>query len=199
MNQAAITTSTTSTTTTSVTANPSTATCSFEKDIDYFGNDLFAYPVYLTSSDLCCLTCQTNSNCQIWTYIPASSACWLKRQVGSLRVSSPGSNDLHHTFIFLRGKNVISNINFNIWKEILVWNKRRELLQLHLLLVRLLQQSVPLAWSKPTLIILATIWWALEIWHQRVIAVIIVVVQLDAPDGHILFRIVTVSWRRRCL
>jgi hypothetical protein len=65
--------------------------CTFEQDVDYFGNDVNSTPVYLTSSDLCCLTCQTNPNCQIWTYVTATSACWLKRQVGSLRVVSIGS------------------------------------------------------------------------------------------------------------
>ena len=93
MKQASQTVSpTAATVTATATASSSIGTCSFEQDIDYIGNDLTTYPVYLTSSDLCCLTCQTNSNCQIWTYIPATSACWLKRQVGSFRVTSVGRN-----------------------------------------------------------------------------------------------------------
>ena len=71
--------------------NVSGQTCSFEQDIDYFGNDLSSTPVYVTSSDLCCLTCQSNPNCQIWTYVTSTTACWLKKQVGSIRVVSPGS------------------------------------------------------------------------------------------------------------
>ena len=27
-----------------------------------------------------------------WTYVTSTTACWLKRQIGSLRVSSPGRN-----------------------------------------------------------------------------------------------------------
>ena len=66
-------------------------TCPFEQDIDYFGNDLSSVPTYVTSSDLCCFTCQSQPNCQIWTYVTATTACWLKSQVGSVRVVSVGS------------------------------------------------------------------------------------------------------------
>ncbi len=68
MKQASQTVSpTAATVTATATASSSIGTCSFEQDIDYIGN-------------------------QIWTYIPATSACWLKRQVGSYRVTSVGRN-----------------------------------------------------------------------------------------------------------
>jgi hypothetical protein len=45
-------------------------TCDFEKDVDYFGNDLSPDRfLYYPSQDLCCAACQSNSSCQAWTYV----------------------------------------------------------------------------------------------------------------------------------
>ena len=66
-------------------------TCAFEQDIDYFGNDVSSTPTYVASQDACCALCSSNAECQIWTYVPATTACWLKRSVGSYRVTAPGS------------------------------------------------------------------------------------------------------------
>ena len=81
--------------------------CQFEQDMDYFGNDLSTNFVYYATQDLCCAACQANPLCQAWTYLPSTTACWLKRQIGSLRVSSPGSR---HYFFFI---NITQNTEFN--------------------------------------------------------------------------------------
>ena len=66
-------------------------TCVFEQYIDYFGNDLSSTPTYVASQDACCALCSSNTDCQIWTFVPATTACWLKRSVGSYRVTASGS------------------------------------------------------------------------------------------------------------
>lgn len=76
--------------------------CPYEQDVDYFGNDLYPNQfIYYSTQDLCCAACQTNANCQAWTYLPSTQACWLKRQIGSLRVSSPGSKKIYSIYILL--------------------------------------------------------------------------------------------------
>jgi hypothetical protein len=67
--------------------------CFAEIDIDYNGNDLSTQPLYVNSLDLCCAACAQNVNCQAWTYLPLTRACWLKRQIGALRLNSPGSKN----------------------------------------------------------------------------------------------------------
>ena len=66
-------------------------TCSYENDIDYLGQDLTLLPNYLDNPGLCCKSCIFNENCQIWTYVPRTGACWLKSSSGSLRITSYGS------------------------------------------------------------------------------------------------------------
>ena len=68
--------------------------CSYESDVDYLGQDLNALPEYLDSADLCCKACMFNENCQIWTYIPNTKACWLKSPSGSIRITSFGSRQI---------------------------------------------------------------------------------------------------------
>ena len=66
--------------------------CNFETNIDYFGNDINpTAPVYLSTQDLCCQLCQHTAECQAWTYLPSTQACWLKRNIGNLRIISAGS------------------------------------------------------------------------------------------------------------
>ena len=91
-----------------------TQTCSFEQDIDYFGNDISSTPIYLTSSDLCCLSCQADTNCQIWTYVSATTACWLKKSVGSVRVVSVGSTLSLNEISYLNIKFVSKNLR-SLW------------------------------------------------------------------------------------
>jgi hypothetical protein len=38
--------------------------CSYEADIDYFGNDLNTNFIYFPTQDLCCAACAYNSSCQ---------------------------------------------------------------------------------------------------------------------------------------
>lgn len=64
--------------------------CSYDTNIDYFGNDLIAEPVFTNSSDGCCVYCAQNSKCQVWTWVPATKACWIKTNVGSKRFKSFG-------------------------------------------------------------------------------------------------------------
>ena len=65
--------------------------CIFEKDIDYIGQDLTALPVFVDSSDDCCSSCSSNENCQAWTFIEDSQACYLKTSIGAIRIESKGS------------------------------------------------------------------------------------------------------------
>jgi hypothetical protein len=39
-------------------------TCSYEADIDYFGNDLNTNFIYFPTQDLCCAACAANASCQ---------------------------------------------------------------------------------------------------------------------------------------
>ena len=73
--------------------------CSYDTNIDYFGNDLIAEPVFTNSSDGCCVYCAQNSKCQVWTWVPATKACWIKTNVGSKRFKSFGSNISIKTFL----------------------------------------------------------------------------------------------------
>lgn len=73
--------------------------CSYDTNIDYFGNDLIAEPVFTNSSDGCCMFCAQNSQCQVWTWVPATRACWIKTNVGSKRFKSFGSK-LHSKWSF---------------------------------------------------------------------------------------------------
>ena len=66
--------------------------CSYEANIDYFGNDLFTNFIYYATQDLCCAACAANPDCQAWTFVTPTNACWLKRQIGNLRIASPGRN-----------------------------------------------------------------------------------------------------------
>lgn len=68
--------------------------CFAEVDVDYYGNDLSTQPIYVNSLDLCCASCAQNVNCQAWTYLPSTRACWLKRQIGGTRLNSPGSKHI---------------------------------------------------------------------------------------------------------
>ena len=80
--------------------------CSYEVDVDYFGNDLSTNFIYYPTQDLCCAACTANSQCQAWTYVPSTTACWLKRQIGGQRFASPGSTIFLNTFpFFLNQKN----------------------------------------------------------------------------------------------
>lgn len=72
--------SSTASSSTASTTTVSYPTCSFEQDIDYFGNDLSSNPTYAASKDACCAQCQANADCQIWVYVTSTTACWLKRQ-----------------------------------------------------------------------------------------------------------------------
>lgn len=68
--------------------------CIFEKDIDYIGQDLTALPTFLDSSDDCCSSCSSNENCQAWTFIEESQACYLKTSIGAIRIESKGSRSI---------------------------------------------------------------------------------------------------------
>lgn len=65
--------------------------CSYDTNVDYFGNDLIPAPAFFNNSDGCCLYCSQNSQCQVWTWVPATRACWIKTSVGARRFSSVGS------------------------------------------------------------------------------------------------------------
>ncbi|CAF0832535.1 unnamed protein product [Brachionus calyciflorus] len=64
--------------------------CSYEANIDYFGNDLSNYPTFTTSIDACCALCSSTSGCAAWTFLPSTGACWVKYAVGSRRYMSDG-------------------------------------------------------------------------------------------------------------
>ncbi|RNA31728.1 cellulose binding elicitor [Brachionus plicatilis] len=64
--------------------------CTYETNIDYFGNDLSTYPVFKKSIDECCAACGTTAACNAWTFLPVTGACWLKYSVGSRRFVSDG-------------------------------------------------------------------------------------------------------------
>ncbi len=77
--------------------------CAFERDIDYLNVELNpGNPIFVASSDLCCYACLINPNCQLWTYVPVTRACILKRSIGSQRVSSPGSKNFFFLNYFYR-------------------------------------------------------------------------------------------------
>lgn len=64
--------------------------CTYETNIDYFGNDLNTYPVFKTSINECCIACGSTPSCAAWTFLPVTGACWLKYAVGSRRFVSDG-------------------------------------------------------------------------------------------------------------
>lgn len=68
--------------------------CPIEIDIDYFGNDLAVSPQNVTSTDQCCLLCNQIPECQVWTFVTQTGACWLKSNVGSRRIASSGSKNI---------------------------------------------------------------------------------------------------------
>jgi hypothetical protein len=73
--------------------------CSFESNMDYFGSDLSAYPIFTATSDLCCSACNVHPVCQAWTYVPNSQACWLKYAIGVRRFNSDGSKRTENPFL----------------------------------------------------------------------------------------------------
>ena len=73
--------------------------CTYEKDVDYLFTEINAQPLFVASTDLCCYACLINAQCQVWTYIPTTRACILKKSIGSNRVASPGSKNFGLIFI----------------------------------------------------------------------------------------------------
>ena len=57
--------------------------CSVEYNIDYQGVNNPTNPTTFTSTpDLCCYSCYMNSTCQVWSYVAATKACYLKSSIG---------------------------------------------------------------------------------------------------------------------
>jgi hypothetical protein len=63
---------------------------SYELNVDYKGDDLFAQPFFLSSVDSCCVLCYNYTNCRAWTFVPDVQACWLKSSTILLRLLSNG-------------------------------------------------------------------------------------------------------------
>lgn len=59
--------------------------CSYQQGIDLFGNDL--YLTYTKNIDQCCSACSADINCNAWTYVPETQACWVKSSMGSVRLA----------------------------------------------------------------------------------------------------------------
>lgn len=57
--------------------------CTYSQGIDLFGNDL--YLTYSNTIAQCCTACTNDANCQAWTYVPDTQACWIKSGMGSVR------------------------------------------------------------------------------------------------------------------
>ncbi|CAF0832592.1 unnamed protein product [Brachionus calyciflorus] len=64
--------------------------CSFESNVDYFGNDLSTVPCPVKSLEECCNLCSKVKECAAWTYIPTTGYCWLKHSVTERRVMVDG-------------------------------------------------------------------------------------------------------------
>jgi len=64
--------------------------CSYLQGIDIFGNDLLLQ--FANTIDQCCNACLNNVNCQAWTYVPDTQACWIKSAIGSVRQAVSQSN-----------------------------------------------------------------------------------------------------------
>ncbi|CAF0829198.1 unnamed protein product [Brachionus calyciflorus] len=64
--------------------------CTFEANVDYFGNDLSASPCFVKSLDECCALCSKVPQCAAWTYQPSICACWIKYSVTERRTMSDG-------------------------------------------------------------------------------------------------------------
>lgn len=65
-------------------------TCSFESNVDYFGNDLGTQPCYVKTLDECCALCNQVTQCAAWTFLPSTGACWLKYTITERRICSDG-------------------------------------------------------------------------------------------------------------
>jgi hypothetical protein len=73
--------------------------CSVEQNVDFYGYDLYFNPTYTSSQDYCCQLCQSDANCNAWTYILDSKACWLKKAIGIRRASYDRSIKYNFNFI----------------------------------------------------------------------------------------------------
>lgn len=63
--------------------------CNFEKDVDFFGKDL--YFSYSLNVGECCNRCNQESDCKAWTFVSQSLVCWIKSDVGQRRLNSTSS------------------------------------------------------------------------------------------------------------
>lgn len=63
---------------------------SYELNVDFKGNDLFPYPIFVPTVDLCCNGCSNYPTCMAWTYVPGNQACWLKNSSVVQRTISNG-------------------------------------------------------------------------------------------------------------
>ncbi|RMZ95160.1 hypothetical protein BpHYR1_030439, partial [Brachionus plicatilis] len=70
--------------------NVNAQTCTFESNVDYFGNDLGTGPCIVKTLDDCCALCYRVAQCAAWTFLPSTGACWLKYTVTERRVMSDG-------------------------------------------------------------------------------------------------------------
>lgn len=68
----------------------SQCTTTYELNVDYKGEDLYAQPMFLTSAEACCSQCSNYTSCGAWTYVPDVQACWLKSYTYILRLISNG-------------------------------------------------------------------------------------------------------------
>ena len=63
---------------------------SFELNVDFKGNDLLEFPLFVNTVQLCCNACNQYSNCMAYTYVPGNNACWLKNSTDLQRSISTG-------------------------------------------------------------------------------------------------------------
>ncbi len=68
----------------------STCSSSYELNVDFKGNDLLSYPLFVSSVELCCSGCSNFPACMAWTYVPGNQACWLKNSTQVTRTISSG-------------------------------------------------------------------------------------------------------------
>ncbi|CAF0818734.1 unnamed protein product [Brachionus calyciflorus] len=73
--------------------------CTYEANVDYFGNDLFKTPTFVSSLEFCCSFCEAVSECGAWTFLPSTGACWLKSKVGTKQASNGRSSGLRQSVL----------------------------------------------------------------------------------------------------
>lgn len=66
--------------------------CTYEYDMDYRGilASIDLQYTFSNSKENCCAACNSNTQCNAWTYVTETKVCWLKKSIGT-KVPTQGS------------------------------------------------------------------------------------------------------------